>query len=87
MKIKENIISAINNCSDTSVLNQIYNDTLNRNDNLQKSYTDWINRQTSEVFDLHMRSMMYENLFDDMCIAKSSIMGKYLVSACQVLNP
>ena len=22
--------------------------------------------------------MMYENLFDDMCIAKSSIMGKYL---------
>ena len=25
-----------------------------------------------------MRSMMYEDLFDDMCMAKSSIMGKYL---------
>lgn len=78
MKIKENIISAINNCSDTSILNQIYNDTLKRNDNLQKSYNDWINQQTDVIFDLHIRSMMYENLFDDMCIAKSSIMGKYL---------
>lgn len=78
MNIKENIISAINSCSDTSILNQIYNDTLGCNDNLQKSYNDWINQQTSEVFDLHMRSLMYENLFDDMCIAKSSIMGKYL---------
>ncbi len=78
MKIKENIISATNHCSDTSILNQLYNDTLKRNDNLQKSYNDWINQQTSEVFDLHMRSMMYENLFDDMCIAKSSIMEKYL---------
>ena len=46
MKIKENIISAINNCSDMSILNQIYNDTLKCNDNLQKSYNDWINQQT-----------------------------------------
>lgn len=78
MKIKENIISAINNCSDTSILNQIYNDTLRRNENLQKTYNDWTNQQTDEECNLHIRSIIYEDLFDDMCIAKSSIMGKYL---------
>lgn len=78
MDIKKSIISAINNCSDTYTLNQIYNDTLRHNDILQKSYYKWIEQQTDEESNLHIRSIMFEDLFDDMCIAKSSVMGKYL---------
>lgn len=78
MKIKENIISAINNCTDVSTLNYIYNDILKNNDILKKEYDKWVEQQTDEIGNLHINALMYENLFDDMCIAKSSIMGKYL---------
>lgn len=78
MDIKESIIYAVNNCSDTSTLHQIYNDTLKHNDILQKSYNEWFEQQTSETSNLHIKAIMYEDFFDDMCIAKSSIMGKYL---------
>lgn len=78
MNLKELVIAAVNNCSNTSTLNQIYNDTLKYNDILQKSYNEWFEQQTNETSTLHIKSIMYEDLFDDMCIAKSSIMGKYL---------
>ncbi len=71
-------ISAINNCTDVSTLNYIYNDILKNNDILKKEYDKWVEQQTDEIGNLHINALMYENLFDDMCIAKSSIMGKYL---------
>ena len=71
-------ISAINNCTDASTLNYIYNDILKNNDILKKEYNKWVEQQTDEISNLHINALMYENLFDDMCIAKSSIMGKYL---------
>lgn len=78
MITKENIISAINNCSNMHALNQIYNDILKCNDKLQASYAEWAGQQSDDVCDLHIRSLLYEDLFDDMCVSKSSIMGKYL---------
>lgn len=78
MDLRKTTISAINNCSDTSVLNHIYNDILKCNDILKNAYNNWIQQQTNEISNLHINSLMYEDLFDDMCMAKSSIMGKYL---------
>lgn len=78
MDLKKTIISAINNCTDVSTLNYIYNDILKNNDILKKEYDKWVEQQTDEIGNLHINALMYENLFDDMCIAKSSIMGKYL---------
>ena len=77
MNLKKTI-SAINNCTDVSTLNYIYNDILKNNDILKKEYDKWVEQQTDEIGNLHINALMYENLFDDMCIAKSSIMGKYL---------
>ena len=78
MDLKKTIISTINNCTDVSTLNYIYNDILKNNDILKKEYDKWVEQQTDEIGNLHINALMYENLFDDMCIAKSSIMGKYL---------
>ena len=78
MDLKKATISAINNCTDASTLNYIYNDILKNNDILKKEYNKWVEQQTDEISNLHINALMYENLFDDMCIAKSSIMGKYL---------
>ena len=78
MNLKKATISAINNCTDASTLNYIYNDILKNNDILKKEYDKWVEQQTDEIGNLHINALMYENLFDDMCIAKSSIMGKYL---------
>lgn len=78
MNLKKATISAINNCTDASTLNYIYNDILKNNDILKKEYNKWVEQQTDEISNLHINALMYENLFDDMCIAKSSIMGKYL---------
>ncbi|RKJ42716.1 hypothetical protein D7X25_26725 [bacterium 1XD42-8] len=78
MDLKKTIISAINNCTDVSTLNYIYNDILKNNDILKKEYDKWVEQQADEIGNLHINALMYENLFDDMCIAKSSIMGKYL---------
>ena len=78
MDLKKATISAINNCTDASTLNYIYNDILKNNDILKKEYNKWVEQQTDEIGNLHINALMYENLFDDMCMAKSSIMGKYL---------
>ena len=78
MDLKKATTSAINNCTDASTLNYIYNDILKNNDILKKEYDKWVEQQTDEIGNLHINALMYENLFDDMCIAKSSIMGKYL---------
>lgn len=78
MDLKKATTSAINNCTDASTLNYIYNDILKNNDILKKEYNKWVEQQTDEISNLHINTLMYENLFDDMCIAKSSIMGKYL---------
>lgn len=78
MNLNKATISAINNCTDASTLNYIYNDILKNNDILKKEYNKWVEQQTDEISNLHINALMYENLFDDMCIAKSSIMGKYL---------
>lgn len=78
MDLKKATTSAINNCTDASTLNYIYNDILKNNDILKKEYNKWVEQQTDEISNLHINTLMYEDLFDDMCIAKSSIMGKYL---------
>ena len=78
MDLKKTIISTINNCTDVSTLNYIYNDILKNNDILKKEYDKWVEQQTDKIGNLHINALMYENLFDDMCIARSSIMGKYL---------
>lgn len=92
MDIREKLISEIKVYPHENTLRLIYNDQLQCEDVLQEEYHKWRERQTAKEDDLAMQIMMYESYFDDMCIEKDSIVGKYLVDRkisveCFMLEP
>lgn len=75
---KNKIIAALGQATDELILAHIYNDVLKNTDELRSQYERWSTTQTQEIFDLHIASLMCEDYFDDMCLTKKSIVGKYL---------
>lgn len=79
MNIKDKLINSIRCASDDKLLEHIYTDILGNDDILVQNHNYWLEHLSDEENELFTFISLQENLFDDMCFDKDSIVGKYMI--------
>lgn len=78
MDLKKEILANIEHITNENELKNIYIATSDSITIQRNKYNEWLNNQTEDIINLHIKVTMLEDYFDDMILDKKSIMGKYL---------